>query len=347
MKLETIKNKIESNLSDYKLPETISIDINFNINESIADELYELIIERFNLISEENREEIGLEFELDAVKILFYMNKYDNCIKYLDKLNELFPNNSLILYNLGYIHSIINNPQRAMDYYMDVIELEPDNAQIYNEIGLLARRMDNLELAIRFLKTAIEKDQKHAESWRNLGIVYMEIKEFDKAIKCLKKALEINSKYITAMNFLALCYHFKGEHDKAIRKLEKALNINEKFSMGWKNLASIYFNIENYQQAIECYEKLLELDDIKESETKRINTMIEIAAIYINKLNEVEKANKILKEAKEINNKNGEIWYHLGLIQYKKGNKLAAEKNFNKAIELDPDIMMKIPDLFL
>jgi hypothetical protein len=27
------------------------------------------------------------------------------------------------------------------------------------------------------------------------------------------------------------------------------------------------------------------------------------------------------------------------------GNRLEAEKNFNKAIEINPDIMMKLPDL--
>jgi tetratricopeptide (TPR) repeat protein len=335
-------DKIKKLIFEINLPNTISIDIKFKIEKSVKEKLFDLINKRIQIISKlPERSEIKLEldFEISLIKILFYLKKFEECIEYLTRINTIFPDNEEVLYDLGYIHSIEGQLKEAMEYYNKVLQINPDNPQIYNETALLARRMDNLELALNLLKTGLSKDNKHAESWRNLGIIYMELKDFDNAIKSLEKALEINPKYIKALNFLGLAHHFIGNHDIAVDKLNKALDINPKFVMGWKNLGAIYYNLEEYQKSIECYEKIIKIDE------KNIEARISIASIYLNKLDDAKKALDILMEAKEINENIGEVYYQIGLVNKKMGNRLEAEKNFNKAIEINPDIMMKLPDL--
>jgi len=153
--------------------------------------------------------------------------------------------------------------------------------------------------------------------------------------------LDINPKYVTAINYLALSHFFLKHNDIAIKLLKKALAINPNFVMGWKNLAEVYYNINKFQEAINAYTRILEI------EPNNVQTLVELAKIYISKLDDLNLALELLEKAKKINENHAETWYQIGMIYFKRSEKLKAEKCFNKAIELDPNMMLKVPNLFL
>ncbi|MHA1268195.1 MAG: tetratricopeptide repeat protein [Candidatus Helarchaeota archaeon] len=338
-KLNKLEQELRNTTSKISLPQTISSDINFKIENSLKDLLFGLIKKRYEILLQlPKNTKLDLDFEFNLIKILFYGKELEFAIKYLEILDKFFPYNYLLFYNRAYILSKVGNIQESINLYRKTLIINPNSAQTYNEIGLLLRMIGKFETAIKVLIIATKIDPKHAESWRNLGILYMENKNFDKAIECLKKALTINQKYITALNFLALCYHYLGDNKLAIKILKKALKINPKFIMGWKNLGAIYNNIGSYERAIESYKKIIDIDN------SNVEIRIRIASIYLNQPENLIEAYKILEDVKKIDKNNANLWYHMGLYFRKSGDQLKAEKCFNKAIEIDPDYIEKIPD---
>jgi tetratricopeptide (TPR) repeat protein len=187
----------------------------------------------------------------------------------------------------------------------DVIESQPE---IIFQFEKLKKTQENLALQVDFNKAvlhlskneyneAIELFKKTAKileipSYLNIGIAYYKLNSVDNAIVYLNKIYEKeeNSK-IHTFSYMSACFYLY-QISKDNKYLDTIVKISKKFTdlseHSKRMLADTYIILKEYENALSILETMDYAMDLKK------------ALIYI-KLKEYEKANLLLKKAKENN----------------------------------------------
>lgn len=89
-----------------------------------------------------------------AGKALDKLERYREAIPYLEKALAKNPKNDGVLYNLALSYTNLNELDKGLEYFMDVIELRPDGPDAYHYVGLIYRAKGDLATADTYLRKA-------------------------------------------------------------------------------------------------------------------------------------------------------------------------------------------------
>jgi len=125
---------------------------------------------------------------------------------------------------LGYIYTIREEYENALDLFRDIIDAGFDNAQAYAAIGFIMDRMGNFKEAVMNLTKAIELDPQNANAHNSLGYIYAEANiNLDEALRECKLALSLDRNNPAYLDSLGWVYFKLGMLVEAKRYLQKAL----------------------------------------------------------------------------------------------------------------------------
>ncbi|KPJ88664.1 MAG: hypothetical protein AMS17_04620 [Spirochaetes bacterium DG_61] len=125
---------------------------------------------------------------------------------------------------LGYIYTIREEYENALDLFRDIIDAGFDNAQAYAAIGFIMDRMGNFKEAVMNLTKAIELDPQNANAHNSLGYIYAEANiNLDEALRECKLALSLDRNNPAYLDSLGWVYFKLGMLVEAKRYLRKAL----------------------------------------------------------------------------------------------------------------------------
>ena len=152
------------------------------------------------------------------------------------------------LNNIGYIHKIQGNPDKALKYYQQSLERRREindkrgTAESINNIGMIYKNQGNPDKALEYYLQSLEIDKETnnkqgiATSLNNIGLIYDDQGNPDKALEYYLQSLEIqkgiNDKQGIAisLNNIGVIYDNQGNPDKALEYHLQSLEI-EKRSM--------------------------------------------------------------------------------------------------------------------
>ena len=166
---------------------------------------------------------------------------YANAITHLDQANQLTPNDSKILNNLGMAYYFKNQVGQAISYLEQSLKADAENedarlnlATIYME----QKRYDDAQRIYAEVLKDVKYDQQHLTHY-NLARMALEQKKTAQAIKELKLALEEKDDYCPANFTLGQIYAREFRYQQALEYFKKS------------NRGSCINNIEgHYQQAL-------------------------------------------------------------------------------------------------
>lgn len=208
----------------------------------------------------------------------------------------------------------------------------------YFEQGRSFRDSGNSNGAILAFKNAIEKDQNYFEARYQLALAYISQNKFESAEKELKKVLRLNPYFNEARVSLAKTYLMTGEPDMAIKEINQYLQ-NKQSSDRQSNpevyelAGAAYAAKSDYKMAKEFLYRAL-----KEA-PESISSKLTLAKIYM-KGDEYSKAESLVKEILETDNKNRNGLYILASVSKQQGNIEDTRKIYQKIIEVNPDEVM-------
>lgn len=186
------------------------------------------------------------------------MGWYEDASYFLNKANEMEPNNISILLNLTEVYMLKGNFEQGAKYLNQAAKLE-DSKKIWFYYGELYRNQGSEPEAIESYKRAIQKGDTF-DSFLRLVRIYIRRRDFETAedyleqvtnafrnevywleyaklyeawnkeelaLDCVQKSLEKNTKYIPAWVALARLYRKKRKLDEAGYAIDEALKINE------------------------------------------------------------------------------------------------------------------------
>jgi tetratricopeptide (TPR) repeat protein len=230
------------------------------------------------------------------------------------------------------------------------------DAQEHNKLGMGYLDKEEYELALKEFNLAIQIDPHYAEAIKNRGNVYFFQNKFEAALKEYLKAISVDPGYWNAYNNAANAYWELEKVQDAMDYYDKAIKADPSAMLPYWNAANKYLDLKQYDSAAKYFEKGLSVEP-------KNSIFHNYLGYTLYKLERTEDALSHLNKAIAINPKDSLPYYDLAGIYYDKAiiiNKRyvesttntdadkknaekafnlyqEAEKNFSKAVELEPD----------
>jgi len=228
-------------------------------------------------------------------------------------------------YNLGQIYTKNKDWDASIKHYLNASELDFNDFQVHNNLGIAYKEKGNLALAIKEFKISTGLKENYSDARFNLAITLEEAGNIDLAVKEYKRSLELKPDNIIAMYNLGNIYMAQGEIDNAESMFKKAVKIAEKNSFDRLEMFEKYHKSSLNEIIVEVKDNVV------------IKSLINVGSIYVRK-DRIEDAINLFNKELMKRPYAAEMHYKLGWANYKKGLFNIAEKELEKAIDLNANI---------
>ncbi|MBU2513305.1 tetratricopeptide repeat protein [bacterium] len=178
--------------------------------------------------------------------------RYDEALISLEKALELKPNYSIVLINLGFLHSLKNEAAKAAYYWEKALESRPHYRTYYN-LGLLYHLQGNKKKAIKNFEEAVSLKPRWTPALIRLAWLYAtdNYSSQDKRKKAVIMAEDASRSVKMANPFyldtLAAAYAANLQFDKAIQIQMQAINLIKNQNNNAKVQQVMLFRYNLYQ----------------------------------------------------------------------------------------------------
>jgi tetratricopeptide (TPR) repeat protein len=181
-------------------------------------------------------------------------------------------------------------------------------------------------------------------AWLHYGNFYLTHSNFKEATKYLEKAYELDNNNSDVIASLSQAYDFAGDKDKAIVLYDKAVELNPEEKAFPFNLGLLYYkqSIKEgisdadkktaLQKCIDNFARVIEL--APDSDEDFIKQAYEIKSSAEIQLEKYSDAQATLERAIELFPETGTLYYNLGIVYGRLGQKDKSKEAFAKAEEL-------------
>lgn len=307
----------------------------------------------------ENLDEIYIQIGVEYAKA----ENFTEGLKYLEKAQEISPDNPEIHLALGTFYEGDGKLEDALKEYQEALTLSPLSILLYYKLGEVYSRLDRVDEAISIYEKALQINSNDYISSTNLAQLCYRKKEYTKGLEILqncpvkdariyyllgtflirldrmneaeenlKKSIQLNPKSYIPYSLLIYIYGKEEKKDEALSLLnnarEKSLLSKEKLYLLF---GTTYSQFKEYDKSIDYLKKARELNPNDDTITFQLGASYErnkdwFRAVYY------------LREAIKINPENAEALNYLGYMFAEKGINLnEATFMIEKAVKIDPD----------
>ena len=224
-------------------------------------------------------------------------NKFDNAVKRVEAQISKVPESGGLHFLLAKLYEAKNDLEKAESLLLKAIDLEPGMYTAYTELGKIYIRMGKEDLARSKFRDVLSK------SPNNLG----------------------------AMMMLGVLEQKNGNMPEAQAHYEKVLELKPGFAPAANNLAYIYCE---YDGDLEKASRLAMQANEANPEDPNISDTF---GWILFKQGDYRWALSLIQQSVSKIPENPEVWYHLGMVQYKLGKRQEAKVALDKALELNSE----------
>lgn len=179
------------------------------------------------------------------------------------------------------------------------------------------------------------KDNKIPDTYAHymMGIFYDRQDKLDEAVQEYKQVINLDADNVDARLRLAASYIRKSEFDKATSELIFVKNLDPDNLEAGLLLALLYASQDKSDKALIEYEQVLKKASLKDP--KNIEILKGLGAVYYERKN-FEAAIKTYSLIPQIDKKDYETFFVLGLLYEEIGKRREAIRNFKEALKINP-----------
>jgi len=190
---------------------------------------------------------------------LFKEKKYQDVIKFGEKLIKKKSNDTQLIYLLGLSFINLQKFLNAEKYFEKLLSLKK-TYEIYYIYGNILKSLKKYSEASTSFEKAIELNPNFSEAFNNLGNIKKSLNEPDKAIECFKMAIKLKDNNIEALFNLASIYQENNKFEDLIKVYKKLLHFDKNHIKTLYNLGSAYLFLGNISEGKNYFQKVLKLD---------------------------------------------------------------------------------------
>ncbi len=273
------------------------------------------------------------------------------CVRNYKKTVELYKkaavktgNKELFYSKIGDLFVELQNPQKAVDYYLQLLKECPDNAVTWAKLAEILQNNDknNINGIIKCYKNLAKLQPDNAKVFYELGHIYLRSENKFNSINAFKRAIEIEPQNAFFHNSLAYALVQLKDYDGAINEYQQAIRLNpdsEWSSIVSQALGAIYHQVkDNIDAAIVCYQTSILLDK------NNFDAYIALGEAYQDK-NDLDNAINCFCSAIKLDSATPKTYCNLGLLLWDKGYVEESIVAYQKAVSLRPDYAIALNNL--
>lgn len=181
---------------------------------------------------------------------------FENAILFLKKSKELSGNNSQVINSLGTCYLTIGKNDKALELYMQAVQETPNDAFANYNVGSVFQLLNQHNKACEYFEKAntLEENETFMVAW---ALSLMKMNCPAEAIELYKRLAVTHPEKPNYRYNMVLCYEALGQLDIAIKLLESMVAMNSKFLMPAQKLAALYIEVGELRKAKDIYDRIL------------------------------------------------------------------------------------------
>ncbi len=198
----------------------------------------------------------GIEEIIESASIFYEKKQYEKAInEYLNAL-KLDPKSITCLICLGNAFSMLQQNDKAILCYEDVIKINNKIPEAYYNKSIIFYDLKKYTQSKEALMHAISLDSNYVEAWISLGHVSLKLNESNEAIRAYQRALDICPNHIAAYS-LAGCVKNKNRAEELYLL---SIKLNSNFALAYFDLGCLYTSHKEWGRAKEQFKKAINVD---------------------------------------------------------------------------------------
>ena len=157
------------------------------------------------------------EAQVGSLIQLYSSGQISKAIDEIKKLNDQYPNESLLYNILGACYKALNDFENAEKMFKTAFTIKPDYAEAYFNHGIILKGLNRINDAIASYKIAVSIIPNYPDAYNNLGNAYREIGKISEAIDSYEWAIAYRPEFVQALNNLGNAQSDLGLYDQAIK----------------------------------------------------------------------------------------------------------------------------------
>jgi len=220
--------------------------------------------------------------------------------------------------------------------YKKLLNQSPDNFEILFNYAVLHFNLKNYNKSEELFKKAILLNNNHHQIFNGYGVLLKELQRDEEAVEKFYESIKIKNDYLNAYLNLFQIYKKYNNQEEMLKIIDRVILIKPNFPIMYHEKALILKDLERFDEAISSIETVFEYEKDSIENYLRLYDIYEKKKFF-DKCEEISKnVISILEEKIEIDKKNSDLYFDLGL-SYKRFKKLEIAKKYVKlAIEFDP-----------
>jgi tetratricopeptide (TPR) repeat protein len=216
------------------------------------------------------------------------------------------------------------------------VKLAPANASLHYNLGLAYKLKDQLDRAVPEFETAIRLQPDLADAHYTLGILFWQRGEFDKATAELQSAIQAKPDYVEAHYTLGTVLKQQGKLQESAAELRETIRLQPEFAGAHTTLAGVLRQLGDAAGASE--EAKAGARIAASTNNLQAATFATNSGKRLLGAGDLEGAIAQFRSAINSEPNYAAAHFQLGLALKQSGKKEEAQKEFQRAIELDPHL---------
>ncbi len=136
----------------------------------------------------------NFDAQMEAAQLYYQIQRYPEALNYLQRANQIKPDNYDAVVALGNTNFDANNYEAAEKWYNTALAKKPADVSVRTDLGLtfLFRTPPDYDRAIKEFRRSLELDPKHEQTLQNITVALSKKGSYDEAQQMLKRLEEVN-----------------------------------------------------------------------------------------------------------------------------------------------------------
>jgi tetratricopeptide (TPR) repeat protein len=283
-----------------------------------------------------NIEPLGYQNADILFKLANLYEKIENKEKALNLYQEIienFPYREFLFLahlNRAKIYETTGEKEKSLAEYEQTFVLEPENTTLLLKLGSLLSELKRNEEAKKIFLKVITQEPKNVEANYYLLLLANEEKNWDEAIKYAKVIAQLRKEDPKIYFQIGYFYTLKKETKKAVKALKKTVGLEPNNPDNFYLLGLAYQDLKKYDLAEKAYLRALEL------KPDNPEVLVQLAILY-DLLKDQKKALEYFRQVLSFEPKNATALNYIGYTYAEQSINLdEAENLIRQALEIEP-----------
>jgi tetratricopeptide (TPR) repeat protein len=194
------------------------------------------------------------------------LGDYVHALDEFEETIRIDPEEPMALYNAGLANLLMNNREKALEYFLDADTKEEDIFEVAFQIGKLYLEMEKAEQGKKYLEKAIRLNPDSGIALRFLSECCVALNLTDEAISALKKAVRKNPNDAESLSALGYLFDLNGENPEITEIFcQQSIDIEPEKGLFRYRLGNLYLKKNQLEDALKQFRKADDLGyDAKE-----------------------------------------------------------------------------------